>query len=392
MLGYELLFRSGLDNFFDSSVDGESASSKVITNSFLLIGIKKITAGKKAFINFTGDMLTKGYPDLFPRELTVAEVLEDVEVTPEVVAACKKLVARGYTLALDDFVYTPEFLPLVEIAHIIKFDIRALTMDQLHREVELVAPYNLKLLAEKVETIEEYDAMKELDFSLFQGYFFSKPHIVQGRDIPGSKIQYLQILRATQDEKCDFQKITEFVSRDVSLSYKLIKYVNSAAMRRRVEVSSLHRALGLIGELTLRKWLSLMMLSYMADNKSEEILHLILIRARFCEQVGGKMGKGAGFAEACYTVGMFSMLDVLLDQPMDVILKELNLVPEITVTLIGEKKTSYTIVLELAKAYEYGDWLKVTKLMGESEEILNNLPAFYEAALDDVASFNKWSV
>ncbi len=387
VFGYELLFRSGLDNFFDTSVDGEAASSKVITNSFLLIGIKKITARKKASINFTGDMLTKGYATLFPRELTVAEVLEDVAVTSEVVAACEKLVAQGYTLALDDFIYTPEFLPLVEIAHIIKFDIQDLTMDQLHREVERVAPYNLKLLAEKVETMQEYDAVKEMGFSFYQGYFFSKPNIVQGRDIPGSKVQYLQILRVIQDENCDFNKITKFVSRDVSLAYKLIKYVNSAAMRRRVEVSSLSRAISLIGELTLRKWLSLMMLSYMADDKPEELLHLILIRAKFCEQVGEKIGKSEGFADACYTVGMFSMLDVLLNQPMDVILNELNLSPVIIDTLTGAKRTPYTFVLELAKAYEYGDWLKVTQLMSKSVEILHDLPAFYEAALDEVAGF-----
>ncbi len=387
VFGYELLFRSGLDNFFDTSVDGESASSKVITNTFLLIGIKKITEGKKAFINFTGDMLTKGYADLFPRELTVAEVLEDVKVTPEVVASCKELVDRGYTLALDDFVFTPEFLPLVEIADIIKFDIRAMTMEQLQQEVERVAPYKVKLLAEKVETIAEYDAVKEMGFSYFQGYFFSKPNIVQGKDIPGSKIQYMQILRVIQDENCDFKKITEFVSRDVSLAYKLIKYVNSAAMRRRVEVSSLQRAIALIGEITLRKWLSLMMLSYMADDKPEELLHLILIRARFAEQVGEKMGKGRDFANICYTVGMFSMLDVLLDQPMDVVLKELNLAPEIIDTLTGEKRTAYTSILELATAYEYGDWLKVTQLMSKYEEILNDLPVFYEVALDEVSSF-----
>ena len=387
VFGYELLFRSGLDNFFDTSVDGEAASSKVITNTFLRIGIKKITEGKKAFINFTGDMLTKGYADLFPRELTVAEVLENVKVTPEVVAACARLVDQGYTLALDDFIYTPEFLPLVEMAHIIKLDIQSMTMDQLYREVERLSRYKLKLLAEKVETMEEYDAMKEMGFSFFQGYFFSKPNIVQGRDIPGSKIQYLQILRVIQDENCDFKKITKFVSRDVSLAYKLIKYVNSAAMRRRVEVSSLSRAISLIGELTLRKWLSLMMLSYMADDKPEELLHLILIRARFCEQVAQKLGKGGQFADTCYTVGMFSMLDVLLDQPMGVILKELNLTAEIIDTLTGEKRTPYTFVLELAIAYERGDWLKVTKLMAKFEQILGDLPVFYEVALDEVASF-----
>ncbi|MFH1216336.1 MAG: HDOD domain-containing protein [Pseudomonadota bacterium] len=386
--GYELLFRSSLDNFFDESEDGETATSKVITNSFSLIGISKITEGKKAFINFTGDMLVKEYPGLFPSDITVAEVLETVKATPEVIQACRNLVERGYILALDDFLFREDFLPLIKIAHIIKFDIRAMTLDEMCRDMEKLASFDVKFLAEKVETLDEFEQMQKLGFTFYQGYFFSKPKIVQGRDIPGSKLQYLKIIRAMQDENYSFAKITGFIAHDVSLSYKLLRYVNSAAMRRRVEVTSMQSAVALIGELTLRKWLSLMMLSYMADDKPVELLRIALLRARFCEQVGEKLGKGRDFSNSCYTVGMFSLLDVLLDQPMEVILKELNLTPAIVDTLIGAKKTPYTVILNLALAYERGNWNEVAGIAGEEGGFLEMLPFFYETALGEVEAFS----
>jgi len=387
VFGYELLFRSGLDNFFDEAQDGEEATSRVITNTFSLIGISKITEGKKAFINFTEDMLIKEYPSLFPPRITVAEVLENVKVTPAVIEACRNLVAKGYILALDDFVFTEKSLPLIKIAHIIKFDVRAMTLEELSRNLQKVAPYNVKLLAEKVETIEEYDVLTGMGFAFFQGYFFSKPKIVQGRDIPGSKLQYLKIIRVLQDENYNFKKITDFIAHDVSLSYKLLRYVNSAAMRRRVEVTSMQSAVALVGELTLRKWLSLMMLSYMADDKPQELLRLTLLRARFCEQVGEKIGKGREFTLTCYTVGMFSLLDVLLDQPMDNVLRQLSLSREIVATLTGEEKTPYAVILKLAVAYERGDWQEVSRLANGVQDIYDYLPLFYENALDDVRSF-----
>jgi EAL and modified HD-GYP domain-containing signal transduction protein len=387
VFGYELLFRSGLDNFFDNTQDGDQATSRVITNAFSLVGISKITAGKKAFINFTGDMLIKQYPALFPHSITVAEVLENVQITAELIDACRGLVDKGYILALDDFVFHEGILPLMRLAHIVKFDIRAMGMPELQENVRKLTPYKIKLLAEKVETLEEFDFLQELGFSFFQGYFFSQPKIVQGRDIPGSKLQYLKIIRVIQDENYNFRKITEFIAHDVSLSYKLLRYVNSAAMRRRMEVTSLQSAVALIGELTLRKWLSLMMLSYIADDKPRELLRLTLLRARFCEQIGEKMGRGRNFSQTCYTVGMFSLLDVLLDQPMAAVLRPLSLAAEIVDTLTGEKTTPYTMILQLAKAYERGDWPEVNRLAGNVQEIFEHLPLFYETALEDVGTF-----
>ena len=388
--GYELLFRSGLSNYFDTTFDGEQATSSVIANSFLLIGISKMTEGKKAFINFTEDMLLGEYPVLFPNEYTVVEVLENVAVTPEIVTACRNLVNQGYTLALDDFEYSPEMDPLLEIAQIVKFDMQAMSLEELQKDVDHVLKYDVRLLAEKVETVAEFEKAREMGFSLFQGYFFSKPNIVKGKDIPGSQLQYLQILKMIQDKNYDFDKIAELVAHDVSLSYKLLKYVNSAGMRRRVEIKSLQSAVAMVGELNLRKWLSLIMLSYLAADKPEELLRLSIQRGAFCEQVGEQVS-GLEFSRSCYTVGMFSLLDVLLDQPMEVILKEINLSEEITDSLLGMPAGSLANVLLLAKAYERGSWKWVARVSDALKINRNDLPLYFEKALERVQEFYQAS-
>ncbi|MBC8318374.1 MAG: HDOD domain-containing protein [Desulfobulbaceae bacterium] len=384
--GYELLFRSGLSSFFDPSFGGDQATSHVITNSFLLIGIDKMTEQKKAFINFTEDMLLREYPLLFPNKYTVVEVLEDIKVTPEIIAACRTLVKKGYTLALDDFEYSPEMDPLLEIADIVKFDVLAMSMEDLQKEVEIVSRYDVKMLAEKVETNEQFEKTREMGFSLFQGYFFSKPNILQGKDIAGSQLQYLQVLKMIQDDNYDFDKIADLVSQDVSLAYKLLKYVNSAGMQRRVEIKSLQSAVAMVGEVTLRKWLGLIMLSYLAENKPEELLRLSIQRAAFCEQVGAQIAD-LDFKRSCYTVGMFSLLDVLLDQPMETILKEINLSEDITDTLLGMPTGPLGNVLLLAKAYERGAWKWVARVSEALNVNKDYLPLYFENALDKVSEF-----
>ena len=387
VFAYELLFRSGLANFFDPSQDGDEASSKVITNSFLLIGIAKVTGGKKAFINFTEDMVLSGYPVLFPKGDAVIEILEDVAVTDEVVEACRDLVDKGYVLALDDFLYEDRFIPLIKISRIIKFDIRQMSFAELQRQVVIVKQYKVKLLAEKIETNEEFEAVKELGFDLFQGYFFSKPKIVEGRDIPGSKLHYLQVLRLIGDEDFDFHKLSDLISRDVSLAYKLLKYVNSAYFARMHEVESLTSAVAMLGEVNLRKWLALMMLSYLADDKPSELLRLATLRGSFCELVAVRLLGRGGEASMYHTVGMFSLLPAMLDKSMNDILQELALAPIVKEALQGSGISQLFQVLCLVKAYERGEWEPVVALVNALGVNLDDLPPLYEAALETLQLF-----
>lgn len=388
LYGYELLFRSSLKNYFDPTKDGSQATSNVITNTFSLFGINSVTVGKKAFINFNTEMLLGEYPSLFPKNVTVVEVLESVEVTPEIVQACANLVKKGYLLALDDFEYSEAWIPLLEMAHIIKFDIRMSGLAKVEEDLAKVEKYNVKLLAEKVETLAEYDATFAMGFDLFQGYYFCRPQIIEGKDIPGSKLQYLHILRLLQDADYSFEQMAQLISRDVSLSYKLLKYVNSAGFGARVEVTSLQSAIALVGDVDMRKWLSLTMISYLADDKPEELLCLSIQRAVFCEEVGRKLGKGVEFTKQCFLAGMFSLLDVLLGKPMDYLLEELSLADSIKKCLLEKPTSPLGIVLFLAKSYERADWayiLKATKVLDFPAE---ELPVCFAAAVASVAGFS----
>ena len=382
VFAYELLFRSGLTNYFDPLQDGEEATSKVITNSFLLIGIASITEGKKAFINFSEEMLCKGYPSLFPKEITVVEVLETVGATPEVIEACEGLVGEGYVLALDDFLYEERFVPLIKLARIIKFDIRQMSFAELARQVKVVSRHNVKLLAEKIETFEEFEAVKKLGFDLFQGYFFSRPHIMKGRDIPGSKLHYLQVLKVIQDEDYDFAELAKFVSRDVSLAYKLLKYANSAYFARRQKVDSIEMAVAMMGQLTLRKWLSLMMLSYLADDKPSELLRLAAFRGSFCELIADQLLGRRKEAGRFHTVGMFSLLPAMLDKVMADILPELALPEDIQEALLVATATPLSRTLRLVMAYERGNWEETARLAKKLKVKLDSLPLLYEQAIE----------
>lgn len=388
VFGYELLFRSSLANYFDPLQDGERATSRVITDTFLLFGIPRLTDSKKAFINFTGDMLVKEVAALFPKEITMVEILENIQVTPQVVDACQELVRKGYQLALDDFQYSPAWDPLLKLAHIVKFDFRKTGPAELKSEIEAISKFKVKLLAEKVETLEEFQSAQELGFDYFQGYFFRKPKIIEGRDIPGSKLTHLQVLRELQQENYDFSKVSELISRDVSLSFKLLKYVNSAYFSRPQAIQSVQSAIALLGELNLRKWLSLMMLSYLAEDKPSELLRLSIQRAAFCEMLARRLPAARKQAHLFFTAGMFSLLDALLDQPMDTVLHELSLAGDLRAALLGEGVSLVAKILYLVKLYEHGSWQKAIQLARHLGLESVDLPNHYLKAIEAVRPYD----
>ncbi|MBU0730258.1 MAG: HDOD domain-containing protein [Proteobacteria bacterium] len=384
IFGYELFFRSGLDNYFDTSQDACEATSKVITNSYLLIGLRDLTENRKAFINFTAGMLVKDYPSLFPKDITVIEVLADLRETEEVLAACRSLRDRGYLVVLDSFFFRQGEKPLVDHADIVKLDINQMSRPEIVRHFHELSGKGVKLLAECVETVEEFEFCRSLGFDYFQGYFFSRPKIVTGNDIPGTKMKYLQLLQQIQDDNYDYNKISRLVSTDASLSYKLLKYVNSAFFALNRQVDSLNSALAIVGENNLRKWLALMLLSYLSEEKPSELLRLCLFRARFCELIAQRNF----YVEAnkFYTAGMFSLLDALLDQPMEILLEEIPFSDAVKEALLGGG-TSLANTLKLARAYERGDWAKIVPLTYALAFPIDELPKVYDEALSTVRSY-----
>ena len=378
---YELLFRSGLHNYFDCD-DADLAAASVIANSNLLFNLDEMTGGTRAFINCTHNVLTKDLMTTLPRQQAVVEVLEDVEPDEQIIAACQRLKSLGYTLALDDFVYHENFEPLLELADIIKVDFLLSDVDEQERLARTMIPRGIKMLAEKVETHEVYEHAKKMGYQLFQGYFFAKPVIISRKDIPTNKVQFLRILKEIHAEEVDFKKLAATIQSEVSLSYKLLKLINSAAFALRNKVTSILQALSLLGLREIRSWVSLLSIASMADDKPAELVVASLIRAKLCEQLAQPCKMGDRQSDM-FLMGLFSLLDVIMSRPIDEILQEITVEDDVVAALTGEPEILRS-VLDLVIATEKGDWDEVTSLAAElqiEEQFLS------EAYLDAV----KWA-
>ncbi|WP_110954629.1 EAL and HDOD domain-containing protein [Anaerosinus massiliensis] len=355
VFGYELLFRSNnaVNNY--TGIDGDQATLDVIANSFLLIGIDVLTNGKKAFINFTANALKNSLPAMLPKETIAVEILENVEPDEELICACENLKKKGYLLILDDFVFAPRFLPLIKIADIIKVDFRSTNRCERQQLIDQMRNYPLKFLAEKVETPEEFQDALRMGYSYFQGYFFCKPCIITGKDLSGYKTSYMRILQEINQPELDLKKVESIIKQDVSLSYKLLKFMNSSAFGFKTKINSLQHALALLGKKELTKWVSLIALKNLVSNKPDELILNSLIRACFAEKLAAKKICPQRTSDA-FLMGMFSHLDVLLDRPLSEILEELSLSEEIKRALLEKEQNQFFILYQLIKTYEIGNW------------------------------------
>lgn len=362
LYGYELLYRSSQVNSFNCS-DGDKASSDVMISSFHLIGIENITGGKKAFINFTDQLIKEEIATLFPSKDLVIEILETVQPCGDIIASCNNLKNKGYMLALDDFVFSEEYLPLIAMADIIKIDFLSTPPHLREAIVKSLKGRNIKFLAEKIETMEDFETAKRLGYTLFQGYFFSKPVIMSVHDVSPSKLNYLLLIQKANTLDFDFEQIADIVSRDLSLSYKLLRMVNSAAFGFRSRIKSVRQALVLLGSEEIKKWVSLIAIRGIGDDQPEEIITTSLVRARFLERLSVVYNKTSNHDE-CFLTGLFSTLDVLMNRPLVEILKEIAITDDIVDALIyngGQMGHAFSLIL----AYEKADWDRVTQLCCE---------------------------
>lgn len=377
--GYELLFRDGLSNYF-SGMDGDLASAKVLSNSFMTMDIEEVTGGALAFINFTQNLLSNMVPLMFPPDRIVVEVLEDVIPEQNVLNACKEIRNKGYVIALDDFSYRSELEPMISMSKIIKLDFRAQSYDKLEESVRKLARHRVDLLAEKVETYEDFQRAVDMGFSYFQGYFFSKPEILKAKDISSSEMTLLQVMAEVNKEDFQFQKVEEVITRDVSISYKLMRYINSAYFRRGDKISSIKQAIFMLGEKKIRRFVSLIAMSGLASKKPEELIRSSAIRAKFLELVGNHNGSGQIRSSELFTLGLFSLIDAILDDSMQNLMQNLPLSDNIKDAL-AFGKGKLTQFLNLALNYERGEWKGVSKaasLLGLKEE---DLPRCFSEAL-----------
>lgn len=350
---YEIFYRSGYTNHY-LAADPDEASSIVVLDTFQHLGLDSLTGGNPAFINFSHRLLEMGIATLFPTKYLVIELLEWLEITPQLLETCRELKANGYTLALDDFVYNSNTEPLLEVADIVKIDFQASDYAGLEELVPVLKERRLTMLAEKVESWEEVKLATDLGFTMFQGYYFSKPEVVTAKRLLPLQMVCFELISEVSEPDLDYGQVASIISRDLSLTYSLLRVVNSAALFRRHRIESVKQALVLLGEHEIRKWVSLIALQHMRTTKLDAPVITSLVRGRFAELLAEQthLHDRSG---ALFLSGLFSMLDVLLQRPLDLILKEVHAPPEVQQVLL-EGKGPYQDIASLVLAYEQGRW------------------------------------
>lgn len=296
---------------------------------------------------------------MFPSENFVIEILEDCPPTEELLDAIKDMAAKGYTIALDDFIPNKEWRPFLPYVSLIKFDIRLVPIEKAHAFMKRLEGSNIRFLAEKVETYEEFEQAKKAGFEYFQGYFFSKPEMISKKALEPSFMTVIQLLTEISKDEIDYKAIESLISKDLSLSYKLLTFVNSSAIVQ-TQIQSFHQALVYLGEDKLRKFISLVSLASTQDSKPDYLYGLSIQRARFCELIGEKLQVELESGQAFLT-GMFSLLDSLLDKPLDVIVTEIPIEETVKLALTQNEGILGSILM-LTEAYELADWEEVSDL------------------------------
>jgi EAL and modified HD-GYP domain-containing signal transduction protein len=362
VFAYELLFRNSNVNEF-ISVENTNPTLEVIRNSFSVIGLDKVTEGKLAFINFDEELIKSDLIEAFPKDRIVIEILETVRPSKEIIERCKTLKDKGYILALDDFDYSEEFDAIIEYIDVIKVDFRLTKGEERKKVIHKVRNEKIKFLAEKVETEEEFRQAVEYGYSYFQGYFFCKPVIFEGKDIAGYKFTYMNLINELNKEIVDIRNIESLIKNDVSLSYKLLKLANSAYFSLRREITSIGDAIIIIGIKELRKWMFIITLQNMGENSIGELVKMSLIRAFFAELLSKKIKIEISSFDA-FLIGMLSLMDALVGMPMEKLLGELLVPNHVREALLGNKNI-LTQLLELIINYEKGKWEMVSKLAEE---------------------------
>lgn len=379
--GYELFYRNGFTNHY-TGVNADEASSKVIMDTFYNLGLSNLTDDKPAFINFSTKLLQKEVATLFPAENLVIEILETVPVNREIVEQCRQLKAAGYTIVLDDFAYQENLLPLLDVADIIKIDLQAVGKGGLREMIGPLRERGYSLLAEKVEKWDEFRLARDLGFGLFQGYFFSRPEIITARKLNPTQLNCLRLMASLNRAELDFDELTEIISRDVSLSYNLIKLVNSAAFAKRQAISSIKHALVYLGEREIRKWVVLIGLQRLSVTEPEAPIITSMVRARFLELLADRT-EWRPYAGTLFLAGLFSLLDVLLQKPLAEIFEDVWM-PEQIKELLLYGTGPFSELWHMALDYERGDW---QNLQEEAARLRLAPKAVTEAYLEAV----RWS-
>ena len=354
VFGYELLFRNGVEDYFNA--DPELAARSTLDSS-LLYGINTICDKRRAFLNCTCEVLFKDLITLLPPHQTVAEILETVEPEDRVIAACKRLKAAGYLIALDDFAPNDPRIPLVEFADIIKVDIRATRPEERAGMMRRFSSPTCKMLAEKLETPHEYRQARDMGFVYFQGYFFCRPEVVIGREVPASRLHYIRLLEMVSRREMDMRELEGMLKKEASICYRLLRYLNSPLFGFVLEIKSIRHAIAILGEREMRRWIRLVVTVGAAEQRCSELVLMGLARARFCELLSDRLQSNTDL----FLMGLLSVMDAILEVSMDVLLEQLPVERETKTALLGQK-SSLRPLYQLMLAQESGEWSQSSAL------------------------------
>ncbi len=374
VVGYEVLFHA-VEGVM--STDREQESRWVMDAHLHLFRPMRLTSGKTAFVPVPRSIMVQELVTVLPPSQTVLEV-DTNEGNDELVSACFRLKVTGYPIAVKGFLPWSPVRPLVAIANILKVDFSKVTGSERGRAVSVYATPTRKMLAENITTAEEFSEAERLGYDYFQGDFFCKPETLSAKALTSHQFTYLRVIQLLSDQNFEFDKVEQVIKTDPSLSFKLLRYINSAAIGIRHRISSLRQALVLLGERLLRRWLLIAVTTLLLEDKPPELIVLALTRGHMCEQIAATLGLPS--EPDPFLVGLFSVLEALVDQPLTELLDEIPLSNEIKDALL-QMPTPLGKVYSLVRAYELADWETVNSLCDQLKLPQNQLAVFYERSV-----------
>lgn len=381
VVAYEILYRNSYTNEFDVSVGGEEATLAVISDLLVHFGVETILRGKRAFINFPKTLLQENLPAVFKTDEVVIELLENVDPDAELIERCRVLKEQGYAIALDDFSGDPRLDDLMPYVDVIKVDFKLTSPDVRRDILKKYSVFEVSFLAEKIETHAEYQEAVGMGFRYFQGFFFERPVVCKEKALEISFAHYLDLLQELNSEEPDFLRLAEIIKMDYGLTYKLLRLINSAAFYKVEPIHSVNHALTLLGLNEIRRWIMVLMVRDVGSGKPAELVQVSLTRGLFCERLSLFLGFGHRKSEA-FLVGMFSLLDAILERPMFDILYKMPLSEDVKSALMGAD-TLFHMPLVLIRSFERGNWAEVNRIADHYHLETDMLNKLYWGAAGD---------
>ena len=364
-VAYELLYRDGLTNAFPA-VTPEFATSQLLADHFLVTPLQRLSGKHTSFINFPYEMIVNGLAQSLPRQNVVIEILENSVPDNALFTTVRDMYEEGYCFALDDFTLESEWSRFLPYISVIKFDIQSTSVEQIKAFLKAHPNLRCKLLAEKVERREEFDQYLQLGFHLFQGYFYSKPELIKTKKLPEQKVFILELIREVNAARPDMAKIEKLISRDVAITYKLMRYVNNIKYQHNYHANAeslpFRSIFAFLGLYELKRFITILAVTHISDTSVSELYNVSLVYGRFCELAAHRIG-GVSEDDA-FIAGLFSRLDAIMDIPMDALLEQIYVSKEVKKALLNREGVPGALV-RLCEAFECADWPQVVSVAHE---------------------------